>query len=160
VENFKKSLSAIAARHEISSVAALSLKVSLWIQSPVRLVMLVALSVFISEATVMFVIAFLPVTSLWLHALFDATLLVILLAPVLYFCLFRTLVRHIYQRQQVEAELRNHRDRLDELVTERTAELTDRAERARQIADSLPLLVASVGADRRYRFLNREHERL
>jgi uncharacterized membrane protein len=60
--------------------------------------MLVALSVFISEATVMFVIAFLPVTSLWLHALFDATLLVILLAPVLYFCLFRTLVRHIYQR--------------------------------------------------------------
>ncbi|MBW2442469.1 MAG: PAS domain-containing protein [Deltaproteobacteria bacterium] len=181
MENFKKSLSATAARHEISSAAALSLKVSLWIQSPARLVMLVALSVFISEATVMFVIAFLPVTSLWLHALFDATLLVILLAPVLYFCLFRTLVGHIQQRQMVEAELRDHRDRLDELVAERTAELTaanqalkneiserkkaeaeltDRAERARQIADSLPLLVASVGADRRYRFLNREHERL
>ena len=80
----------------------------------------------------------------------------------------------------MEEELRNHRDHLDELVTERTAELKatnqnlkkeisereraeaellDRADRARQIADSLPLLIASVDADRRYRFLNQEYER-
>jgi PAS domain S-box-containing protein len=145
-----------------------------------RLVLFVALCVFISEAAAMFVIAFIPVASLWLQTLLDATLLVILLSPVLYFGLFRTLVRHIQQRQMAEAELIDHRDRLDELVKERTAELTaanqslnneiserkkaeaelvDRAERARQIADSLPLLIASVDIDRQYRFLNQEHER-
>jgi len=124
VENFNKRVSPLAELNEIPPPAALSIKFNHWTQSPAWQVMLIALSVFICEATVMFVIAFLPATSIWMHALFDATLLVILLAPVLYFCLFRTLVRHIHQRQQVETELRHHRDRLDELVTERMAELT------------------------------------
>ena len=150
------------------------------VRSQVRLVILIALSVFICEASVMLVISFLPTVSVWLHALLDATLLVILLAPVLYFCLFRSLVRHIVKRRRIEEELKEHRDQLDELVIERTAELTaanqnlqkeiserkeaeaelaDRADRARRIADRLPLLIASVDADRRYRFLNQEHER-
>jgi PAS domain S-box-containing protein len=148
-------------------------------QAQMRLVLLIALSVFVCEASVMFVISFLPTTSIWLRALLDATLLVILLSPVLYFCLFRILVKHISQRRQVEEELKIHRNHLNDLVIERTselsaanqtlkteiaerkkaeAELKERAERARQIADSLPLLIASVDADRRYRFLNREHE--
>ncbi|MEJ2286890.1 MAG: hypothetical protein P8X85_25250, partial [Desulfobacterales bacterium] len=94
------------------------------VRSQVRLVILIALSVFICEASVMLVISFLPTVSVWLHALLDATLLVILLAPVLYFCLFRTLVRHIARRRQVEEELKKHREHLEKLVTERTAELT------------------------------------
>ena len=94
------------------------------IQSQLRLVMLIALAVFICEASVMLVISFLPTFSIWIRALIDATLLVILLSPVLYFCLFRTLVRHIQQRRQVEEEFKNHRERLDELVDERTGELT------------------------------------
>ena len=179
MENSKKNLSHITGRPENPSAAVLSLKTRLWTQSPTRLVLLIAVSVFISEAAVMFVISFLPASSLWLRAVFDATLLVILLSPVLYFCIFKTLVRHINKRRQVEADLRTHRDRLDELVMKRTveltqakqnlkkemsereraeAELTVRANRARQVADSLPLLIASVDADRRYRFLNREHE--
>ena len=150
------------------------------IRSQVRLVMLITLSVFICEASVMLVISFLPMFSVWLHALLDATLLVMLLAPVLYFCLFRTLVRHIARRRQVEDELKKHRDHLEELVTERTAkltaanrnlqkeiserkraeaELTESEDRTRRIADRLPLLIASLDADRRYRFLNQEHER-
>lgn len=149
-------------------------------RAQMRLVLLIALSVFVCEASVMFIISLLPATALWLHALLDATLLVILLSPVLYFGLFRILVKHITLRQRVEEELRIHRNHLNDLVIERTTELTaanqnlekeiaerkmaeaelqERADRARQIADSLPLLIASVDDDRRYRFLNREHER-
>ena len=95
------------------------------IRAQMRLVLLIALSVFICEASVMFVISFIPAASIWLHALLDATLLVILLSPVLYFALFRTLVKHITLRRQVEKELKLHRDRLNDLVTERTAELTE-----------------------------------
>jgi C4-dicarboxylate-specific signal transduction histidine kinase len=94
------------------------------IPSQMRLVLFIALSVFICEAAVMLVIHFLPTASVWLIAVWDAALLVILLSPVLYFCLFRTLVRHISQRQRVEAELKTHRDHLDDLVAKRTAELT------------------------------------
>jgi hypothetical protein len=88
VKNIGKNHSQIAGRPEIPSGNALFLKADPRIQSQTRLVLLVALSVFISEAAVMLVISFLPASSIWLHALFGATLLVILLPPVLYFCLF------------------------------------------------------------------------
>lgn len=123
MENFENNLPHITSRTAVPSADVSSVNNDLRMQSSMRLVLFVALCVFISEAAVMFVIAFMPVTSLFMHALLDATLLVILLSPVLYFCLFRTLVRHIHERRKVEAELRNHRDRLDELVNERTAEL-------------------------------------
>ena len=124
MKNSAKIPSDISKRLETRSAGELFLDDRSWIQSQMRLVMLIALSVFICEASVMFVISFLPTFSIWLGALINATLLVILLSPVLYFCLFRTLVRHIYKRRQVETELENHRDHLDELVVERTGELT------------------------------------
>lgn len=124
MKNFGKHPLYTAKRPKSSSAKAFLMDDGSRIQSQARLVMLVALSVFISEAFVMVVISFLPGWPVWLHALFDATLLVILLFPVLYFCLFRTLVHHINRRRQVEEELRNHRDQLDKLVTERTTELT------------------------------------
>jgi PAS domain S-box-containing protein len=124
VKNSAKIPSDISKRLETRSAGELFLDDRPRIQSQMLLVMLIALSVFICEASVMFVISFLPTFSIWLGALINATLLVILLSPVLYFCLFRKLVRHIYKRRQVETELENHRDHLDELVVERTGELT------------------------------------
>jgi PAS domain S-box-containing protein len=119
-----------------------------------RLVIFLALSVFICEASVMLVISFLPTFSVWLHALFDATLLVILLSPVLYFCLFRTLVRHIHQRRQVEEELKHHRDRLDELVVERTAQLTAANKQLKQeIVDRKRIEEALRESEKKYRLL-------
>lgn len=124
MKNSAKIPAIISKRLEIRPAGALSLDAGPRIQSQIRMVMLTALSIFICEAAVMLIISVLPTVSIWLGALIDATLFVILLSPVLYFSLFRTLVRHIYQRRQVEAELIQHRNRLDELVVKRTAELT------------------------------------
>ncbi|MGD9053331.1 MAG: helix-turn-helix domain-containing protein, partial [Desulfobacterales bacterium] len=44
---------------------------------------------------VMFILSYLPPFPTWFQALFDASLLVFLLSPVLYFGLFRRLVRFI-----------------------------------------------------------------
>ena len=144
----------ISKRLEARSAGELFLDDGPWIQSQVRLVMLIALSVFICEAFVMFLISFLPTFSSWLVALFDATLLVILLSPVLYFCLFRTLVRHIYHRRQVEAELIKHRDHLDELVVERTGELTATNKKLKkEIIDHQRTTNALRESEKKYRLL-------
>ena len=111
---------------QVNSYAAESvLEVSsIDLQSEVRLVILIAVSVFICEAFVMFVISRLPAFSTWIRALLDAGLLVILLAPVLYFGLFRRLVQHVAERQRADVALKKHRANLEIVINERTAELT------------------------------------
>ncbi len=94
------------------------------IPSQMRLVFLVASATFLAEAFVMVMLSFLPPLPIWLEALGDGLLLVLLLSPVLYFGLYRVLIQHISHRQRVEQELTKHRDRLDELVAVRTAEIS------------------------------------
>jgi len=63
--------------------------------SPLRLVIIVALSAFIVEAFVMVILSLLPPNPLWAEAIIDATLLVLLLSPALFFFLLRPLIQHI-----------------------------------------------------------------
>ncbi len=93
-------------------------------KSAACLVFLIALCIFTAEALVMLLMLFIPLHYPVLLALIDATMLVIILSPVLYFCLFRPLIKIIQQRKQAEAELRNYRNSLEELVNERTTEIS------------------------------------
>ncbi|MEW6066954.1 MAG: PAS domain S-box protein [Nitrospirota bacterium] len=73
-------------------------------QSPVRLFIIVIFSVFVTEAFIMFILSFLPPLSTWMWAMLDATLLIILLSPAIYFFVFQPLILHITQRKQAEEE--------------------------------------------------------
>ena len=95
MENSAKNPATISEGSETRAAGELLLDYGPRIQSQIRIVMLIALSIFICEAAVMLIISVLPTVSIWRGALIDATLLVILLSPVLYFCMFRTFVRHI-----------------------------------------------------------------
>lgn len=88
-------------------------------ESPIRLVLGIALAVFISETVVMIIINFIKpvsfellelryglVVSAWLEAFFDSSLLIILLGPVLYYFLFRPLLKNINERKRAEDALR------------------------------------------------------
>jgi len=82
-------------------------KARVFLQPHLRLVVIIALSVFICEALVMCVISILSFSSAFFEALFDATLLIILLSPILYFFTFRPLVvQHIRERKLAEEALR------------------------------------------------------
>ena len=97
-----------------------------------RLVILITVCVFIIETFVGIVLSFLPSYSIWYHELIDAALLVILLSPVVYFLIFRSLVQHIEKRRQLEGELQKERNCLEDLVNERTAALTTANDKLKQ----------------------------
>ncbi len=83
---------------------------SFHLKSPALIFFIVALSVFISEASVMLLLHYLPQQSLFGEAIIDATLLVALISPTLYFFLFLPLVIHIREREQIEDVLRKNEE--------------------------------------------------
>jgi PAS domain S-box-containing protein len=74
-------------------------------QSPVRLLAIIIFSVFLIEAFIMFFLSVLPPIPMWIGALFDAALLIVLLFPTLYFFVSRPLILHINERKKAEKAL-------------------------------------------------------
>ncbi|HWR26432.1 MAG TPA: PAS domain S-box protein [candidate division Zixibacteria bacterium] len=74
-------------------------------RSPFQILIIIALSIFISETLVMILISKLPPLSMMVEAFLDASLLVILVSPMLYFFLFNPLILHIADRKKAEEEL-------------------------------------------------------
>jgi C4-dicarboxylate-specific signal transduction histidine kinase len=97
---------------------------SISIKTQVRLVTLIILAVFFGEVLVMFILPFLPSIPIWGQAFVDAVLLIIFISPALYFGLFRSLNRQLEERQIISRELEKHRGHLEELVAERTTDLS------------------------------------
>jgi len=101
-------------------------------QSPIRLLSIVAISIFAAEIAVMFALEWLPPLPSIVGHVLDGTLLTILVSPILYLFLFRPLNVHIAALRQAQDLLRQQRDHLEEEVRHRTAELV---ERNREIVD-------------------------
>ena len=72
------------------------------LKSPTLIFLLIALVVFVSEVAVMLLFYYLPKEPLVEGAITDATLLVIIISPALYFFLFRPMVVLIRERQKSE----------------------------------------------------------
>ncbi|MBI5233471.1 MAG: GAF domain-containing protein, partial [Deltaproteobacteria bacterium] len=84
--------------------------------TPIKILITITLSIFFSELSVMFFISFLPPLSMWTEAFVDSFILLIALAPLLYFFLFRPLVAQ-------QKGLREIGSALEQRVEERTREL-------------------------------------
>lgn len=83
---------------------------SILLNSPALILLIVASSVFMSEATVMLLLHYLPQRSMFDQAIIDAALLVVLVSPSLYLFLFRPLVSHIRNREEIEDVLRKNEE--------------------------------------------------
>ena len=71
-------------------------------QSPGRLLFIIFFYVFITEAFIMILLSVIPSLPTWMWAMLDATLLVILLSPALYFFVLRPLMQHLTERKLAE----------------------------------------------------------
>ncbi|NOR05859.1 MAG: PAS domain-containing protein [Deltaproteobacteria bacterium] len=83
-------------------------------ESPIRLLIVIVLSAFVSEALVMIALRFIFLPPWW-EVIFDASLLVILISPVLYLFLFRPLILHIGDRRRAEEETRRALAELEQI---------------------------------------------
>ena len=74
-------------------------------RSPIRLLVLIALTLFVTHALAMALFAVLPQFRMWIETLIESVLLLILLFPVLYYFSFRPLLLHIAEREEAEAAM-------------------------------------------------------
>ena len=91
--------------------------------SPLRLLVTIAVSVFMAEVIAMIVVYFLPPLPYSLVVLVDAGIMLIMIFPFLYYFSFLPLIQHIELRRQAENELHKTHDELEVRIQDRTQEL-------------------------------------
>ena len=109
----------VAQSHKIESPEE-----SVTVSSKIYPIVLIGLFVFLCETLVMIILYLLPAFPAWLNILFDSSLLVLLLSPMLYFAVIRPMVGYISEQKRSEAMLKRHGNQLEDLVKQRTSELS------------------------------------
>ena len=79
-------------------------------KSPILILFIVVIAVFISEILVMVLLHYVPIRDTFGEVITDSLLLIILITPVLYFFLFKPMVTHIRDREKIEAVLLNNQE--------------------------------------------------
>ncbi len=74
--------------------------------SPIRLLGLIAATLFVTHTLAMVMFALLPQFPMWTESLIESIFLLILLFPVLYFLSLRPLLMHIAERERAEEVMR------------------------------------------------------
>lgn len=91
--------------------------------SPFHIFMIVLCAAFFCELSIMMFLEILPPLPQWGVPLFDASLLSVLISPIIYFCIFCPFTAHITERKQAEAALQRAHDGLEQRVMDRTKDL-------------------------------------
>ncbi len=93
--------------------------------SPVRLLLIIAVSTFIFETLIMLILKSMPQTNPFVATLLDSSLLTFALFPVLYFFLFKPVIHYIRDLKRAEDKLICLNEELEERVVERTHALEE-----------------------------------
>ena len=91
--------------------------------SPLRFLIIIIAGIFLAEVFAMVVLLYFSAWHYALQTLIDATMMVVLISPVVYYFSFRPLLLHTEKRQQAEKRLQEAYEELELRVQERTEEL-------------------------------------
>jgi diguanylate cyclase (GGDEF)-like protein len=129
-------------------------------QLPMRLVLILLLSIFTVEFGIMALFLVLPPLAPWVENAIDSTVLSALLFPLLFFVVFRPLARHIKEREQAETALHAAHDQLELRVRERTVELEQRNREISLLGELSDFLQACATAEEAYGVITRIGQQL
>lgn len=107
------------------------------LRSPVKLLIIVVISIMVIEMSLMLLFEQLPVMSYLKETILDGVLLSVLVFPILYIFMFRPLNAQVDALESAEDVLKWQRDNLEEIVQGRTDELAESRRRlveAQQLA--------------------------
>ena len=107
-----------------------------------RLLLTIALAAFGAEFSVMVLIGLMKPMAFLPEALFDASMLTVLIFPFLYLFAFRPLVAQLNERARIDEALQRLNEELEARVGARTAELAGANEALRRAHDELEVRVA------------------
>lgn len=105
-------------------------------RSPFYLLTVTIISIFLAEAVVMMLISSFPPISKFQEAMIDATLLVMLVAPSLYFFVFHPLLLHIGRRQESENKIQDAYEKVHSANTKLEEEIAERTKAEEEIIRS------------------------
>ena len=88
-------------------------------ESPVQLLMIIILSIVVSDMLVRIIIRAIPSLTGWADVLLDSVLVVLILFPFLYFLVFRPLTKNIAERKQAEEEVKVKNEQLERVNAEK-----------------------------------------
>ncbi|MBI5676427.1 MAG: hypothetical protein HZC48_11480 [Nitrospirae bacterium] len=104
---------------------------------PLRLVIDLAMVIAVAETLAMIILQYMPPMSVYMTALFDSALLLLLISPALYFIFFRSLLHQITTLRQVQRDMEQLNLDLEKRVGERTAQLHMELEERKRIEERL-----------------------
>ena len=127
------------------------LRESTGFRSPYGLVLLIAACVFFAEASVMIVLSLFSGISIMVEALFDATLLILILSPALYILVFRPFAQYVVDLKRAQHVILEANHELENRVKKRTSELQSRTHQLNEQVKQMHCLygVASLIEDYR-----------
>ncbi len=96
------------------------------INTPTGILLILGAAIFVFEGSLMYVLSHFSSMKPWVLGVVDSIILTILLYPVMYYFVFRSMVKEITQRKQAEKELLKIKSGLEETVKERTKELSEK----------------------------------
>jgi len=94
-------------------------------RSPLMLLLIITISIFVIEAFLMFILSLLPPLSTAKVIFLDSFLLIALVFPPLYYFVFRPLVQSVTERELADEELKLFAEHLEKSIAERTRELEE-----------------------------------
>lgn len=131
------------------------------LKSPLKMVIIITISIFVIEYGLMILFNLLPHIPGWIEELADSSALTILLLPIIYYFVFRPMASYITERRQAEELVKSLVEETQQKAKDLSAlveKLTQSEEKYRTIVEHAGDMIWTLDTEGRFIFANKSAE--